>query len=137
MILPLLDRRPELVQLRQLPPILVGKEQVDRFEAVGETLGDSVAQLVEPFAGQRGDLDRVGKAVGEASAPQYVSRVDLVDDDLDRKVIGTDVVQNGGNRCRLLIEAVVRYRSVDDVQDEIRDECLLERGREPFDELGR
>ena len=67
MVLALLDRRAERVQLRELAAVLVRQEQAHRLEAVGEMLRDALAQRVEALAGQRGDLQRVGEAVREAA----------------------------------------------------------------------
>src|SRR5205085_7561924 len=68
---------------------------------------------------------------------ERVRRVDLVDHDLERQLLCAVLAQHRGDGARLLVETVFRHRGVDDVQDQIRDEGLLERRREAFDELRR
>jgi hypothetical protein len=64
-------------------------------------------------------------------------KVDLVEDDLDRHVAGADLGEDVVHSSHLLAEHVLGQRRVDDVEDEVGDERLLERRREPFDELRR
>ena len=66
---PRLDRRPERVQLRQLAPLGVRDEQLDRLEAMLEALGDPCAQLVRaPRPSAAETCSDVRKAVREAAA---------------------------------------------------------------------
>src|SRR4029079_4073008 len=62
---------------------------------------------------------------------------DLVDHPLDGDLPGTDLTQNRLDRRDLLREQLVGQRAVDDVEDEVRDERLLERRGEALDELRR
>src|SRR5439155_8070372 len=137
LVLALLDRRPESVELGELAALAVGEEQVNRLVAVGEPRRDSSAQLVQPLAGQGGHLQRLREAVRQTSAAKGVDRVDLVDHDLERELLRADLAQDCRHGARLFVEPIVRDRRIDDVQDEVRDEGLLERRREPFDELRR
>ena len=78
-----------------------------------------------------------GKRFASRRRAQRVDRVDLVQHELERQVVGADLVQDGLDRRDLLVEALVGRRRVDDVQDEVGDERLLERRREALDELVR
>jgi hypothetical protein len=70
------------------------------------------------------------------AAPQ-VQPVDLVDNSLDGHLPGPDPGQNRLDRRDLVRKHIVGQRAVHDVQDEIRDERLLERRGEALDELRR
>ena len=136
-VLTLLDRCAERVQLVQLPTLVVGQEQPHRLEALRKTLRDPRAQLVEPFARERRDLERLRVAVGETAPVQRVHFVDLVHDELDRQLVRADLVQHGVHGGDLLDQPLLGSGAVDDVQDEIGYERLLERRSEPLDELMR
>src|SRR5262249_20471283 len=127
-VLTLVHRRSELVQLGELRPILVGDEEVYRFVAVGKAGRDPLLELVEPLAGERGELDRIGEPVREAPAPERVDRVDLVHHDLERQIRSADLPEHDSHGCALLFELVVGYGRIYDVKDEIRDQRLFERG---------
>ena len=137
LVLTLVDRGAELVQLGQLAAVFVWKHEVHGLVAIGEALGYPLAQGVEPLAGQPRDLHGLRKPIRQAAAPEGVDRVDLVDHDLECEVVRADLVQNGQHGLRVLVEELVRGGCVDDVQDQIGDERLLERRSEAFDELGR
>ena len=77
-----------------MPPSSYGMQQPHRLEPLGEALGDARAQLVEALAGERRDLQRVGVAVREPPPAHRVDDVDLVHDELDRQVVGADLVQH-------------------------------------------
>jgi succinyldiaminopimelate transaminase len=136
-IFTLVDRRAQGVQLGELAALLVRKQQAHRLEAVRKTLGDALPQRVEAFAGQRRDLQRFGETVCEPPPTQEVGRVDLVDHDLDGKLVRADLVENRVDRAYLLVELFVGRGRIDDVQHEIGDERLLECRRKPFDQLSR
>ena len=136
-VLALLDRRAERVQLVQLRALRIRQEQTNGLEPLGEAVGDPDAQLVEPFARERRDLQRVGVAIREMPAVLAVDRVDLVDHELDGQLVGPDLVQHAVDRCDLLDERVLGHRAVDDMEDEIGDERLLERRSEALDQLMR
>src|SRR5207245_11558085 len=93
-VLPLVDRRAERVELVQASPFLVRQQKSHVLEALAEPLRDAGAQVGEPFAGERGDLQRVGVAVREAATAERVDRVDLVDDELDGQLLRTDLPQD-------------------------------------------
>src|SRR6478672_13237636 len=86
----LLDRRPERVELVELGAVCVRDEEPDKLEALGEALGDLRSQLVETGARQRGDLQRLGIAVSETTPAHLVDGVDLVEDELPRKLVCSD-----------------------------------------------
>ena len=72
-----------------------------------------------------------------AAAAQRVEQVDLVQHELDRHLVGADLAQHRVDGLDRLAQAVLGQRRVGDVEDEVGDERLLERGREPLDELRR
>ena len=131
------DRRAQRVQLGELSPVFVGNEEVDGFETICETFRDPRTQLVEPSARQGGDLYRASESIREPTAAQSVDRVDLVDHQFERQIVCADVVQDGHDGCFLLVEAFVGSSGVDDEEDQVRDECLLQRRCESLDELRR
>ena len=133
----LLDRRAEVVELGEDPAASVRDEELDRPEAVGEALGDVRPELLETFAARRGDLEGAREAVAQAPAAKRVDEVDLVEDELDGQLASTDLRQDavhGGDR---LLHPVVVLGGVDDVEDEVRQQRLLERGGEALDQLVR
>jgi len=73
----------------------------------------------------------------EPAAGERVQSVNLVEDELDRDVVGTDLGQDGGDGRDRLCETLFGERRVGNVDDEIGHEGLLERRREAFDELRR
>ena len=99
--------------------------------------GQARAQLVQSLPGQGRDLERVGIAVGEALARDGIDAVDLVQDELGGQLVGADLVQYRGDRRDLLLQLLLRERGVGDVQDEVGDERLLERGGEALHQLVR
>ena len=100
-------------------------------------LRDPRAQILEAFAGLRRDLKRRGIAVLQAPSRRLLHGVDLVEDELSWELVGSDLVEDGVDRRHLLDEPRLRARCIDDVEHEVGDERLLERRREPLDELGR
>ena len=54
------------------------KEQPDGLEPIGEPVGEAGAQVVEPLASERRDLERVGEPVREPAAPERVDAVDAL-----------------------------------------------------------
>ena len=107
------------------------------LEPICEAFRDARSQVADTEPGQCGDLNSFGKAIGEPAPAERVDHVDLVHDDLERKLVGADVVQDGAHRRLLLVEPLIRRRCVDDEQDEVCDERLLESGGEAFDQLRR
>ena len=71
----------------------------------------------------------------ETSACERIQEISLVQDELDRDVVGPDLREDGVDGGDRLAQPVLRERGIGDVQDEVRDECLLERRRETLDEL--
>ena len=88
----------------------------------------------EPLAGARGDLQRTWQRVQETSACERIQEINLVQDELDRDVVGPDLREDGVDGGDRLAQPVAEA-GIGDVQDEVRDECLLERRRETLDEL--
>ena len=78
-----------------------------------------------------------GKAFPRRRAAERVDLVDLVQHELERDLVRTDLAEHGVNGVDHLLEPVVRLGGVDDVQHEVRDERLLQRRREALDELRR
>ena len=78
-----------------------------------------------------------GKRVREPPAAERVDLVDLVQHELERDLVRTDLPEHGVHGRDHLLEPVVRLGGVDDVQHEVGDERLLERRREALDELRR
>ena len=134
---PLVDRRPERVQVGEHAPLVVRYEQPNLVEPVGEAVGDACLELLDPLPRRRRELDRIREAVRDTSPLPQIEPVDLVDDQLDGDLAGADPREHGLDGVDLLGEHLLGQRAVDDVEDEIRDERLLERRREPLDELGR
>ena len=137
MILPLLDRSAERIQLSELATLVIREEQPNGLEPLGEPLGDSRAQNIESLASQRRHSHRFGKAIRKPTTAQQIDGVDLVHNELARKLVRADVVQDGLDRADLLVKAVIRSRRVDDVEDEIGDERLFQCRGESLDELRR
>src|SRR4051812_4635895 len=136
-VFPLVDRRAERVELIQASTLLVRQEEAHALETVAEALGDPRPQLLETFARERGDLQRVRVPVREPAPPQRVDGVDLVDHELDRQLGRADLPQDGVDGGDLLDEALLGGGSVDDVEHEIGDEGLLQRRGEALHELVR
>src|SRR5262245_13776138 len=90
-VVPLGDRRAELVQIGQRPSIRVWDEQPHVLEAVREELGDSILEIVEAFARARGDQKRARIRMLDATPRQRIEAIDLVEDELDGDVVGPDV----------------------------------------------
>ena len=90
-----------------------------------------------PSPGARRDLQRARERVGDPPAGERVEEVDLVQNELDRDVVGADLAKDGLHRRDRLGQPLLGERRVRDVQDEVGDERLLERRRESLDELRR
>ena len=107
------------------------------LEPLAEALADTSSQLIEPFTGERGDLQRVRVPIREPAPAECVHRVDLVDDELDGELVRADLPQDAVDGGDLLDEPLLGSRPVDDVKDEVGHERLLERRGEALDELVR
>jgi succinyl-diaminopimelate desuccinylase len=136
-VLALVDRSAERVELVQASSLLVRQEEAHAFESLAEALGDPRPQLVDPLAGERGDLQRVGVPVREPAPTEAVDCVDLVHDELDRELVRADLPEDTVDGGDLLDELLLRGRPVDDMEDEVGDKRLLQRRGEPLDELVR
>jgi len=136
-VLPLVDGSAECVEFVQASAFFIRQQKTHALEPLAETLGDSRPQLVEPRSRERGDLQRLGISIRQAPPAERVDGVDLVDDDLDRQLVRTDLAQNRVDGGDLLDERLLGSRPVDDVEDEVRHERLLERRGEAFDQLVR
>ena len=136
-VLAALDRRAERVQLRERGAVGVREQQPHHLPAARELLGEPLLQLLEPLPGLRGDLRRAREAVREAAAADLVDAVDLVQHELHRQLLGADLAEHLLDGAHHAVELVVVGRAVGDVQHDVGDERLLERGREPLDQLMR
>src|SRR3954465_14267830 len=136
-VFPLVDRRAERVELIQASTLLVWQEEAHALETIAEALGDPRPQLLETFARERGNLQRLRVSVREPAPPQRIDGVDLVDHELDRQLGRADLPQDGVDGGDLLDEALLGGGSVDDVEHEIGDEGLLQRRGEALHELVR
>src|SRR5262249_49745838 len=116
-VLALVDRGAEGVELVQTCALLVRHEEAHTLEPLAEALGDPRPQLVEPFAGERGDLERVRVAVCESAPAERVEGVDLVHDELDGQVVRSDLAQDAVDGGDLLDEDLIGCGPVDDVED--------------------
>ncbi len=133
----LVDRSAERVELVQACSLLVRHEEAYPLEPLAEALREARPQLVEPLAGERGDLERVRVAIRQPAAAERVDGVDLVHHELDGQLVRADLAQDAVHGGDLLHEELLGSRPVDDVEDEVGDERLLQRRGEPFDELMR
>src|SRR3954454_2473543 len=133
----LVHRRSQLVQLGEPRAVRVRDQQPHGLEPLGEALGDARTQLVQPLPASRRDQQCVRKAVREPPTPQRVDGVDLVQDQLDGQLRGADLAEHALDGPQHLVEPLLGGRGVGDVNDEIGDQRLLERGREALDELMR
>ena len=134
-VLTLVDRGAERVELVQARSLVVRQQESHALEPLAEALGDPRPQLVEPLAGERGDLQRVRVAVREPAPAERVEGIDLVRDELDGKIVRADLAQDAVHGGDLLDQALLGSRPVDDVEHEIGHERLLERRGESFNEL--
>ncbi len=136
-VLALVDRSAERVELVQACSLLVRHEEAHALEPLAEALRDARPQLVEPLAGERGDLERVRVAIRQPAAAERVDGVDLVHHELDGQLVRADLAEDAVHGGDLLHEELLGSRPVDDVEDEVGHERLLQRRGEPFDELMR
>ena len=81
--------------------------------------------------------ERVGEAVRDAPARDGVEPVDLVQHELHGNLAGADLREHRLDREPLLGEDVLGQRPVENVQDDVRDERLLEGRRKALHELRR
>jgi hypothetical protein len=123
------------VQLGQPAALAVGQQQVDRAEQALELLLDAVAQRVDALAGQGADEDRFGVAEAELAAALVGQRVGLVEHEQRRALAGADVVEHVLDGVLHLHQVVLVGAGVDDVDDEVGQPRLLQRGAEGLDEL--
>ena len=75
------------------------------------------------------------EGVPDALARERVEEVDLVQDELDRDVVGADLREDGLHGPDRLPEPLLAERRVHDMEHEVGDERLLQRRRKAFDEL--
>ena len=68
---------------------------------------------------------------------EWVEKIDLVEHELERNVVGPDVDEHRVHGVDRLAKPVLGQRCVGDVQDEVGDERFLERCREALDQLSR
>jgi succinyl-diaminopimelate desuccinylase len=136
-VLALVDRSAEGVELVQACSLLIRHEEAHPLEPLAEALRDSRPQLVEPLAGERGDLERVRIPVREPAAAERVDGVDLVHDELDGQLVRADLAQDAVHGGDLLHEELLGSRPVYHMEDEVGHERLLQRRGEPLDELMR
>src|SRR5439155_4486691 len=69
-VLALVDRSAERVELVQACSLLIRHEEAHPLEPLAEALRDARPQLVEPLAGERGDLERVRVAIRQPAAAE-------------------------------------------------------------------
>jgi succinyl-diaminopimelate desuccinylase len=131
------DRRAEVVERRERLPVGVRDEQPDVLEAIGEEIGDPRLERTEPLAGVGRDEQRSWICMLYPPPGQRIERIDLVQDELDRDVVGSDLGQDGTHCGDGLRQPLLGEGGIRDVEDEIGDERLLERGGEALDELRR
>ena len=136
-IVPLGDRRSEIVERRQHAPIRVRNEEAHVLEAIREQFGDSPLQRIEPLTGLSGDQECSRIRVLDPASSERVERVGLVQDELDGNVVRPDVAEHLADRTYRLRETLFGERRVRNVQDQIGDESLLEGRCEPLHELRR
>ena len=91
--MPLGDRRPEPVQVGEGTPILVRHEQPHVLETVREELRDAVAEGGEALSRRAEIWSARGKAFPMRCATERVEEVYLVQDELDRDVVGADLAR--------------------------------------------
>ena len=94
-------------------------------------------QLLEALAGLGGDEHRVRVAEGELAAALVVEDVGLVEDEHARRVAGVDLLQDVLDGLGHRDELLLGRRGVDDVQDQVGEPRLLQRGGERVHELMR
>ena len=138
-VLALLDRRAERVELGEPAALLVGQQQPHALPAVVEALARARRlQLLEPLAGhaprpaaRRGSGSRAGG--GRAGRPGRSCSARARTAARRRR-------SRRGRRSTARADGPARRRRADasiDVQHQVGDERLLERRREPLDELVR
>jgi succinyl-diaminopimelate desuccinylase len=136
-VVPLRDRRAELVQGRERASVRVWHEEAYVLEAIGEELGDPQLEGIEALACVRGDEERARVRVLDAPPAERIERLHLVQHELHRNVVGSDLAEDAGHGGDRLRELFFGQRRVRNVQDEVGHERLLERGRETFHQLSR
>ena len=130
-----LDRRAERIELCEARALLVGKQHPDGLEALAEAFDDYRAQVVQSFAGRRGDQQRARVPVRQPPATQGVDQIDLVQHELHRNVGDADLRQDVVDGGAHPVELVVGRGAVGHVQNEVGDERLLQRRGKTLDEL--
>ena len=90
-VAPLRDRCAELVQRGERSPVRVRDEQADVLEAIGEELRDPLLERIETLAGVRRDEECTRVRVLDAPSAERIECVDLVEDELDRDLVGSDL----------------------------------------------
>jgi succinyl-diaminopimelate desuccinylase len=73
----------------------------------------------------------------DSATRQGVERVGLVQYELDRDVVGSDIAEHGGDGTDRPRKAIVGQRRIGHMEDKVGDEGLLERGRKSLHELCR
>jgi len=92
------DRRAEVVERCQGLAVRVRDEQPNVLEAVGEELGDPLLQRVETVSRSCRDEKRTWIGVLDPPARERVQRIDLVQNELHRDVVGADLGQDAADR---------------------------------------
>src|SRR5512134_1373195 len=93
-VVPLRDRRAEVVQLRERPSLRIRDEKAHVLEPVGEELRDPLPKLLEPLSRARGHLQGTRKRVAQPPPGESVEAIGLVQDELDRDVVAADLGQD-------------------------------------------
>ena len=136
-VAPLRDRRAEVVERCKGLPVGVRDEEPDVFEAIGEQIGDPHLESTETLSSGGRHEERPWMCLLYTPPGQRVEGIDLVHDELDRDVVSSDLGQDCTHCSDRLRQPVLGERGIRDMEDEIGDECLLERGGEALDELCR
>ena len=126
-----------VVQLRQDRAAVVGHQQLHALELSAERALDPLAQLLAALAGERGHEHGIAVGGGHRPAVVVVQLVDLVQHEQRRLVAGADLVQHLVHRAHHLLQLVLGYRGVRDVQDQVGVHGLLERRLERLHQLVR
>jgi succinyl-diaminopimelate desuccinylase len=134
-VTPLGDGCPEVVERCEGLAIRVRNEQPNVLEAIRKKLGHSLLEGVQAFPGSCRDEECTRIGVLDPAAGEHVERVDLVQYELHRDVVGSDPGENATDRGDRLGQSLFGQRRVGDVENEIGDERLLERCGESLDQL--
>src|SRR4029079_3442962 len=114
-----------------------GDEGQDVLYGVGEQVGNPLLERIESLSGVGRHEERSWICLLDAAAGQRVDGIDLVQHEFARDVVGSDLRQDRTYRSDRLGQPVLGERGIRNMEDEIGNECLLERGGEALDELRR